>query len=249
MGAARMTAVDTFGLRPLACDRSTMRACRRRWTGIPVLSALGIGLISAPALAGDTPQIAKPPVMMESGEVTNVIDAFDDDDPFDLNISLGFQYSTKSARILRETSIYQAGLTTGGYTSNMMNVAAYHEHTSRLIPQLDVGIYKDLAFYARLPIILVNTRKLDDLNGSADHAATVLQGAPGEQLFSLPFESPDRSGVEYVALGLNADIFNEARDHTKPTWLLGLEVRIAAGEPMHACTANPAPGQVQCADP
>jgi hypothetical protein len=235
MVGARMRAVDTFGLRPLACDRSTMRACRRRWTSIQALSALGLVLVATPALAGETPQIAKPPVMMESGEVTNVIDAFDDDDPFDLNISLGFQYATKSARILRETAIYQPGLTTGGYTSNMMNVASYSEHTSRLIPQIDIGIYKDLAFYTRLPIVLVNTRKLEDLDGSAGRVAT--------------FESPDRSGVEYVGLGLNVDIFNQARDDTKPSWLLGLEVRIAAGEPMHACTANPAPGQVECADP
>ena len=187
--------------------------------------------------------------MMESGEVTNVIDAFDDTDPFDLNISLGFQYATKSARILRETSIYEPGLTTGGYTSNMMNVAKYSEKTSRLIPQLDVGLYKDLALYFKVPIVLSNSRGLAPIDGTDGAAPTVLAGAPGEALAAVPFQSPTRSGVEYLGLGLNVDIFNEARDPSKPTWLFGAEGRFSVGTPLHACNANPAAGEVQCADP
>lgn len=226
-----------------------MCACRLRWWNASALTALGVGLVAVPAWAGDLPVVETPPVMMESGEVTNVIDAFDGADPFDLNISLGFVYSTKSARILRETSTFDNGLTTGGYTANTMAVASYSENTSKLIPQLEVGIYHDLAFYARMPIILVNSRSLEDLDGSAGRVGTVLAGAPGEVLFNLPFEGPDRSGIEYLALGLNVDIFNQARDLTKPTWLLGAEARLSVGEPMHACNANPRAGQVSCADP
>jgi hypothetical protein len=47
---------------------------------------------------------------------------------------------------------------------------------------------------------------------------------------------------------------NQARNPTKPTWILGGEVLIDVSEPMHACNKNPAPvnvasGQVQCAYP
>jgi hypothetical protein len=187
--------------------------------------------------------------MMESGEVTNVIDAFDEGDPFDINVSLGFEYSTRSAKIRRETSIAQPGLTTGGYTSNLMNVASYAESTSRLIPRVDFGIYKDLAGHISLPIILNHARELTDLDGSADKAPVVLEGSPGRALFSLPFTSPDRSGIEHIAVGLDLDIMNQARDRTRPTWQFGFEGRFSIGEPMHACNPSPADGQVPCADP
>jgi len=187
--------------------------------------------------------------MKEPGEVVDVIDAFDDDDPFDASVSLEFQYLTKSARILRETTIFEPGLTTGGYTSHRMNVGEYVEKTSRLTPRLDIGIYKDLAFYLRLPIVLSSERRIDELDGSAARAGTILGGAPGETLFTLPFEGPVRSGLEHVGLGLDLNILNQARDSSKPTWLLGIETRISPGAAMRPCNANPPSGQLECADP
>jgi hypothetical protein len=108
----------------------------------------------------------------------------------------------------------------------------------------------------RLPIILSNDRKLDGLDGSGVQQSTVLEGVPGEQLFRLPFKSPTRSGIEYLALGLDIGILNQYRDETKPTWILGAEGRFSVSEPLHACNANPenlnqSPqgGQVECAHP
>lgn len=196
--------------------------------------------------------------MMEAGEVVDVIDAFDDDDPFDINISLGFEYATKSARILRESNIGGPGLSSGGYTTNLMNVAEYSESTSKLVPRVDIGIYKDLAAYIRLPIILSNSRDLSAIEAAGGDPGTssaaaqdvVLAGAPGDgRMFSLPFKSPDRSGLEYIAVGLNLDILSQHRDRTKPTWLLGVEGRFSVGEPMHACTETPVSGQIKCANP
>ncbi len=220
------------------------------------LSALSAGLMLAPARAYcDEPRSdTEPYVMMESGEVTNVIDAFDDGDVFDANVSLGFEYSSKSSRIVRETNIQQPGLTTGRYTANTLNVADYSESTSRLVPRLDIGIYKDLALYLKLPIVLSNSRQLtgdgDVGTSPAGVQDVVLAGAPGDgRLFSLPFNAPDRSGLDYVAVGLDVNILSQHRDRTKPTWLFGVEGRFAVGEPMHACNANPAQGQVKCANP
>src|SRR6185436_19094168 len=79
--------------------------------------------------------------------------------------------------------------------------------------------------------------------------ADATAGAPGETLFSVPFSSPTRSGLQHIAAGLDFDILNQARDRTKPTWLFGFEGRFSVGTPMHACNAKPANGQVQCADP
>ncbi len=198
---------------------------------------LGVAALFVPraALADEPRSATEPRVMMESGEVTNVVDAFDDGDQFDLNVSLAFSYASKSAKILRETSIAEPGLSTGGYTSRLLNVAQYTSQTATLTPRVDIGVYHDLAIYARMPIILSYSQKLEGLKGSDQKQATALMGAPGEQLFSLPFKAPDRSGVEYLALGLEFDIFNQARDPSKPTWLFGAEVRLSVGDSMHAC--------------
>ncbi len=239
------------------CDHRGMRLCfGRRVRGVSALLAASFALVASLAATearADEPRSAtEPRIMQEPGEVVNVIDAFDDGDMFDIAVSLGFQYSTKSAKIQRETSIFGPGLTSGGFTSSLLNVAAYSEQTSRLIPRVDIGLYKDLALYFRLPIILSNSRELTGLDGSDAPAAqaVALQGAPGEQLFSLPFKSPDRSGLEYIAVGIDTSAFmNQARDRTKPTLLFGVEGRFAVGDPMHACTTTPADGLLQCAHP
>jgi hypothetical protein len=222
-------------------------------------------LVAASAQANEPKKASEPRIMAEPGEITNVVDAFDDDNgnPFDLHITLGFQQSWLSSKILRESSIgskaNNPGLTTGGFTSSQMNVAKYSEVTSRLNTRVDLGIYKDIALYIRMPLILSNTRELNDLNGSAGSAqSVVLQGATQpngspEQLFSMPFKSPTRSGIEYLAAGLDFGIFNQARDPSKPTWVFGFEGRFSVSEPMHACGntggLNQASGQKSCADP
>ena len=228
------------------------------WRG--ALAALAFVTWSAPARADEPRQAGEPRMLSEPGEVTNVIDAFDDDDVFDLHLTLGYQYAWKRAHIRRETTIGNAanpGLSTGGFTSSDMNVATYEENTSRLNTRADIGIYRDIALFLRMPIILSNDRKLTDLNGSANQQAVVLAGGPndGAPLFTLPFRSPQRSGVEYLAVGVDVGFMNQYRDPAKPTWIGGFEVRFAIGEPMHACNGALAgysesrQGPIRCAYP
>lgn len=208
--------------------------------GVAACLTAGATSLSTPRANADEPRKAsEPAVLREPGELTQVVDAFDEDDPFDLHLSLGYQSTWKSANILRETSIVQPGLATGIFTPSNLNVAKYKETTSRLNTRADIGIYRDVALVVRMPIILANERELTSLNGSAEQQPVILQGAPGEQLFRLPFKSPKRSGIEYLAVGLDAAILNQARDFTKPTWVVGIEGRFNVSEPMHACNDNP----------
>jgi hypothetical protein len=216
------------------------------------------GFFPRVAQATEPKKSTEPHMLSEPGEITNVIDAFDSDngDPFDVSILLGYQQSWLGAKIMRETFINQPGLSSGHFTSNRMNVAQYKEVTSRLNTRIDVGIFKDLALYFRMPLILSNSRNLDDLGGSSGSAVqpVILAGAPGEQLFRLPFQSPTRSGIEYLAIGLDWSPFNQARDDTKPTWVIGFEGRFSISTPMHACGPggaglNQKSTQVKCADP
>src|SRR4051812_20936002 len=98
---------------PLASAR--MRANRDavgRWSKRAMLAALAVATYATSAslreARADEPVAASEPrLMSESGEATTVIDAFDKDDPFDLNLTLGFTQRWKSANIRRETSLNQ----------------------------------------------------------------------------------------------------------------------------------------------
>jgi hypothetical protein len=200
------------------------------------------------ARADEPMKVGEPRVMSEPGEVTDVVDAFDGDDVFDLHLTIGYQYSTRSANVRRESAINSAanpGLSSGDFTSSNMNVAKYNESTSRLNTRADIGLYHDIALYLRMPIILSNDRKLSDLNGSAGVQDITAMGAAGERLFSIPFNAPQRSGIEYLAVGFDFAFMNQMRDRTKPTWMAGFEGRFGLGEPLHACNAD---ASLQCAN-
>ena len=210
-------------------------------------AAAAVWAATAASQADEPRNASEPYVLNEPAEITQVVDAFDEGDVFDLHLSLGYQHSWEQSKIRRESHITQPGLTSGGYTTDNLNIAEYKRTTNRLNLRGDVGIYRDIALVLRLPIILSDERELTGLDGSESQQSLVLAGRPGEQLFTLPFESPKRSGFEYLAVGLDFAIFNQYRDRTKPTWIWGFEGRFNISEPMHACNANPAPGQEQCA--
>jgi hypothetical protein len=210
--------------------RSTLKTC----SALPLA-----GLLLTSAAAADEPRkVSEPSVLREPSEVVQVVDAFDEGDLFDLHLSLGYQSTWKSAKILRESSLTDPGFSDGGYSRANLNVAEYSQQVSRLNTRADIGLYQDLALVIRLPIILSDDRELKGVDGSEGSQTFSLQGAPGEQLFRLPFKSPTRSGVEYLAIGLDAAVMNQARDATKPTWVLGIEGRFDVSEPMHACNPS-----------
>jgi hypothetical protein len=214
---------------------------------VAVLLPLGV----ARTASADEPVGAhEPRLMSETSEITTVADAFDGDDPFDLNLVLGFTQSWKHASIRRESQLNQPGLADGNFIPATENIASYSSSMSTLNVGADVGIYKDLALILRLPIILSWSQSLGDLNGSAAQSTALLADPSGTgQLFTVPFTSPTRSGIDYIAGGLDWAIYNQQRDDTKPTWIIGIEGRLPVGTPLHACNANPTPGQAQCLDP
>ena len=191
----------------------------------------------AAAHADEPVTASEPRLMSETAEITSVVDAFDRDDPFDLHITAGFQQVWKRADIHRETSLNQPGLATGGFVPATENVAAYSQSQSLLNLGLDIGLFRDFALLARLPLVLSDARELNDLAGSSKNPQR-LQDPSGQQLFTVPFKSPTRSGVDYFALGANWAILNQQRDRSKPTWVLGVEGRFAVGAPLHSCNAS-----------
>src|ERR1041384_8765706 len=124
---------------------STLKTCSAR-------PLAGLFLTSL-AQAEEPRKVSEPSVLREPSEVVQVVDAFDDDDLFDLHLSLGYQSTWKSADILRESSLTDAGFNDGGYSRANLNVAHYSARVSRLNTRADIGLYKDLALVVRMPII------------------------------------------------------------------------------------------------
>jgi len=207
---------------------------------------LALSLLVPRAARADEPITAREPrLMQETGENTTVIDAFDKDDPFDANLLLTFRQQWKSANIRRESALSQAGLSTGGFVASNENVAKYSQSVSTLEIGADIGLFRDLALSFRLPLILADSRELADLDGSTANPQR-LQDPSGEQLFSVPFKSPTRSGIDQIGVALNYAILNQQRDGALPTWVIGAESRFAIGPRLHACNDG---GAVQCPDP
>lgn len=226
-----------------------MRAAPRILSIATVLVLMG----AARSARADEPVGAREPrLMSETAEISSVVDAFDKDDAFDLNLVLGLQQQWKSANIRRETMLVQPGLAGGGFIPATENVATYSSRMSTLLVGADLGIYRDFAVILRLPVVLSWSQSLGDLNGSAAVAPQRLQDPiDGSQLFPVPFKSPDRSGIDYFSAGLDWAIYNQQRDATKPTWIVGIEGRFPIGAPLHACSATDGrPASLpQCPDP
>ncbi len=197
---------------------------------LAVLLGAILALVPQRARADEPVAAREPRLFRETGENTTVIDAFDEGDPFDANLILGFRQQWKSANIRRESNLQQNGLATGGFTPASENVAAYRQAVSILDIGADIGIFRDLALSLRLPLILSDSRELSDLDGSTRNPER-LQDSAGDTLFSA---------------ALNYAGCNQQRDATKPTWVVGAETRIGIGERLHACNDNAA---IKCPDP
>src|SRR5690348_3213944 len=119
--------------------RLTYRAPSPRAAWAAAWGACFASVVTGSALADEPKKVTEPPVMREPTEIMQVADAFDDDDVFDLHLSLGYQHTWRSAKIYRETSISQ--ISTGGFTPSNMNVASSSQATARLNTRADIGLY------------------------------------------------------------------------------------------------------------
>lgn len=166
-------------------------------------------------------------LMREPGSFTDVIDAADDLDPYDLNVRLGFRRSRETATVQRQAT---------GAVPRFADVADYERTRNVLELGLDFALYKDVALFARLPLVLVDNRSLRPPGAAGPVAA--FPGDTDAPLFSLPFDSPDRSGLEHLAVGLAFSPMNQGRHRWQPTWTMLFEGRFSIGELIEPCAAG-----------
>ncbi|MBK8262122.1 MAG: hypothetical protein IPK80_12405 [Nannocystis sp.] len=85
-----------------------------------------------------------------AAETTRVASSFDEGNPFDLHFGVGYDYEYKKAAILREWS--------DGQTNWIARDLLYRQQRHTVMPSLEIGLYKDIAIYANLPIVVSDAR-------------------------------------------------------------------------------------------
>lgn len=155
---------------------------------------------------------SEPKVMREPGERVDVIDAFDDKDPIDIDIGLAFAFETKRGTLSREDA----------------EVASYTASASRLLPRVAVGVFRDVSIGAGLAIVLDETVRID-----REGDATIATAA-GETIVNLPFRGPSRSGFEEMWLGVNVAPLNQMRG-SPLSMRVSLEGHLSAFAARHPC--------------
>jgi len=167
----------------------------------------------------------------------------------DWTVSLDYLHEHEHGALKRE---YQAQ-DTGGHIG-LVSDLLYQR--SRDVMQLrgEAGLFKDLSLFTVLSIVVSDQRSLDfdrtnacasdpNLCVDATNSTTLRDGilpGYGTQLPSTTvFRGPTRRGFEYLGLGASWAVFNQARDDTKPTWLLRFETRLSLAEDMRFDPAAP----------
>ncbi|NMO22519.1 hypothetical protein HPC49_46130 [Pyxidicoccus fallax] len=172
------------------------------------------------------------PFAASAADITRIASSFEDDDPFDLFIDVGFERTQTRAKIVREQ------LTFGGSDSAERPLAPglwYKGVDARLNLGLAFGLYRDLEFSFKLPLVFQQNERWDvTSDGSAsvvntcvDASGTLLPECAGGStvgvpLFGLPQES-FRGGLGNLHFGLAYAFFKQEKDPSKPTWIVGLD--------------------------
>ena len=177
----------------------------------------------------------------------------------DWTLSLNYLHEQERGALKRESLIQNEV----GLVSDLLY------QRSRDVMQLrgEAGLVKDLSLFAVLSIVVSDQRSLDfdrtndcaadpstcvDETNSTTLRDGILPGygqasfgldAGNQRQFQRPsgtvFRGPSRSGFEYLGLGASWAVFNQARDDTKPTWILRFETRLSLGEDMRFDPAAP----------
>jgi hypothetical protein len=193
---------------------------RKSWAILGALTLLGV---SAPAA--------------RAAEVTRVVTALDQDDTFDFNLTAAWFHDSRSAAINRE---FQDASGT-----QLDRDLKYSQTTDLLDLRTDFGILWDVGLHVDLPIVLAESNNLTfDQGVNAGNSTFVRDGIypaynAGPQTSSTVFQSPTRSGLQYLGLGIQWAVFNQKRDDTKPTWTLGFDADLDIFKDMRFDPANP----------
>jgi len=183
------------------------------------------------AHAQSSPLASSPWMIKPTAAVTDVLDAADKNNPFDLHIEASYRYVRKTAQIMRESVIAERAA--------LSHELDYQSVTHYLDTKLRVGLYHDLELNAFLPIALSQDNAWHYANGvSANNSLITVDPFTQKSLFATPYKSY-KSGLSSFDIGLSWGVFNQHRDDTKPSWTVSLSYRAPIGAAFAPVEADP----------
>lgn len=181
------------------------------------------------------------PAAAGAAELTRVASSSDPSDPFDLDLSVRWERTQRSASIDRE---YAEAGPSGFATVRQLPQLRWKEITNLLVSRVAVGLWQDLELSAELPYYLSQESSWrlargvgtdPTLPNTIDDNPIGPDGAP----CAGPCPIFDTAGDQKVfqggklgdlKVGLAWAPFSQVRDDTKPTWVLGFAVTFPTAE-------------------
>jgi hypothetical protein len=177
-----------------------------------------------------------PPV--PAAEATRVLSSFDDDNPFDLDFAIGFDYLQNRALIKREYAYDYPTPTTAVPLAKVEErpELRYLRRSAAIRPRLAIGLYHDLEVHFEIPVVLQQNTSWHYARhlGKSQDDATSATGRNGVDANGDPCAGPcaalapagqvfHGSGFGDVKIGLSWGILSDLRDDTKPFWMVGVD--------------------------
>jgi len=204
--------------------------------------------------------VAAAPPRARAADVTDVASAFDENNPFDVRFRVRYDHTEKRGQIKRELE----GLSPSQTAVAVVRDLLYQQSRDVLTLRAEVGLFQDLMLHVELPIYLAQQNKyfFDQSAGAACrfppdampdcvnamNSTTVRDGIVGPPAMgTLVFAGASRGAAGGSGLD-DFDTFNfgltwapvsQARDDTKPTWVIAFEPNISIGNIMAFDRARP----------
>ena len=171
-----------------------------------------------------------------AAEVTQVLTAAEPNKPFSLDFSVRWDRTQKRVRITREAANPPTADSPNGSIEEQ-TALRYTRVTNAIVPRLAIGVYQDLELHAELPYVL-NDDTTWGAGTSHGFASTVVQDNvlnpdggycdPTNHtpcpIFPVPNTVYHGGRASDLKLGFAWAVFNDRKDDTKPTWVVGLDV-------------------------
>lgn len=195
------------------------------------------------------------PLAAGAAEVTRIASSFEDNDPFGLYVEANAQGELQFLQILREQLPAPNG---GDLAQPALN---YTRAEMRLNVDIFVGLYRDLELKIGLPFTLFQTESWGFPQGSDAVRNGILNnclgpdgrllatdclgnGTGAESLIAVDQNNPNnprgtvRLGLGNARFGLRYAIFQQHKDETKPTFLVGFDYEAPTGPRLEPTEAS-----------
>lgn len=174
-------------------------------------------------------------MVLSAADVTDVVDAADDDDPFDFKLDISYNSSHHFGTIKREYNNYETDAYVDSnnnryYTVDQRRVQTNEykgnpllQYTQVLDINAEIGLYHDLSLSVDIPIVLSDSYNLlfqNHINGVPEQDSLVAEG-----LFPVDGNlAYKHKGVGDLTIGINWAPFSQERGVWPFSWLVAFHV-------------------------